>query len=204
MSVACDSRLTSYFHSINDYLPKPIYSINQRLYFILPSTPLCVISPTPWDGVLLEKANSSSARQEIPRIHKSPPPVLILCQVNPLQAPHLISWRSILISSSHLRLGFPSGLFPSDLPTKPCVCPSLLPHACDTHRLSRSFLFDHSNNVWWGEQIMKLFILQSPRLPCNFIPVRPKYLPQYHILKHPQPMFVSFNDTINCWDYKAW
>jgi hypothetical protein len=30
--------------------------------------------------------------------------------------PHPTSWRSILILSSHLQLGLPSGLFPSGLP----------------------------------------------------------------------------------------
>ena len=214
MSVACDSRLTSYSHSLNDYLPDTIYSIKQRLYFIRPSPPLCVISPTPWNGALLEKANSSSARQEILRIlwnpkvhcriHKSPPPVLILSQVNPLHAPHLISWRSILISSSHLGLGLPSGLFPSGLPHQ-TMCLSLSSATCVPHAPPIPFfLFDHPNNVLWGDQIMKLLILQSLRLPWNLVPVRPKYLPQHPILEHPQPMFVSFNNTINCWDYNAW
>jgi hypothetical protein len=42
------------------------------------------------------------------RIHKSPPLIPILSQ---------ISLRSIPILSTHLRLGLPSGLFPSDFPT---------------------------------------------------------------------------------------
>jgi len=115
------------------------------------------------------------------------PPVLILSQVYPLHLSHLISCRSIPISTSHLCLGLPSGLFPSGLPTKPCVCRSLLPHACHMLRRSHSFLFNHSN-VWWGEQIMNILILQSPRLPCNLVPVRPKYLSQHPTLKYPQPM----------------
>ena len=43
--------------------------------------------------------------------------------------PHPTSWRSILILSSHLRLGFPCGLFPSGFPTKPCINLSSPPYA---------------------------------------------------------------------------
>jgi len=78
------------------------------------------------------EANRSSASQEIARIlwnpkkfhyrvYKSPPPVLILSQFIPVHAPHSTSWISILILSSHLYLGLPSGLFPSGFPTKPCI-----------------------------------------------------------------------------------
>ena len=56
------------------------------------------------------EANQFSASQEIPCIlwnskvhyciHKSLPPVPILSQIDPVHAPHLTSWRSILILSS--------------------------------------------------------------------------------------------------------
>ena len=69
------------------------------------------------------EANWFAASEEIPRIlsnpkvhyrtHKRPPPVPILGQPNPTY------WRSVLILSTHLRLGLPSGLFPSGFPTKP-------------------------------------------------------------------------------------
>ena len=36
-------------------------------------------------------------------------------------SPHLTSWRSTLILSSHLHLGFPSGLLPSGFPTKTLI-----------------------------------------------------------------------------------
>jgi hypothetical protein len=47
-----------------------------------------------------------------------PPPVPILSYIVPVHIPHPTSWRSILILSSHLRLGLPNGLFPSGFPTK--------------------------------------------------------------------------------------
>ena len=78
-------------------------------------------------------ANWFVASQEIPRIsrntkvhyrtHKRPPPVSILGQ--PIQSiyPYPISWRTVLILSNHLRLGLPSGLFPSGFPTKTLYTP---------------------------------------------------------------------------------
>jgi len=70
------------------------------------------------------KANRFSASQEIPRTlwnpkvhrrsHKCPPPVPILSQLDLVHTPpHPPYWRFILILSSHLRLGLPSGLFTS-------------------------------------------------------------------------------------------
>ena len=78
------------------------------------------------------EANWFAANQEIPRIsrnpkvhyhiHKRPPPVSILGQPNPVHIPtsHL---PEILILSTHLRLGLPSGLFPSGFPTKTLYTP---------------------------------------------------------------------------------
>ena len=45
---------------------------------------------------------------------------LSLSWARPIQStyPHPTSWRSILILSTHLRLGLPGGLFPSGFPTK--------------------------------------------------------------------------------------
>jgi len=56
---------------------------------------------------------------------------LSLSWASPIQSiyPHPTSWRSILIFSSHLRLGLPSHLFPSGFSIKTLYTPSSHPYA---------------------------------------------------------------------------
>jgi len=113
-------------------------------------------------------------------------PCLELDQSGPCHT--LNSWRSILIFSSHLHLGLPSGLFPLGFPTKILYVP-LPPHTyymlCPSHYSG----FDHLKNIWCGVQIIQLLIMQSSPLSCYVIPLRSIYLPQCPVLKHPQPTF---------------
>ena len=77
---------------------------------------------------LLEKLTGSAASQEIPRIFGTQKFLTVLTSArhlslswaNSIQSPQPppTSWRSILILSSHLRLGLPSGLFPSSFPAR--------------------------------------------------------------------------------------
>jgi len=55
---------------------------------------------------------------------------LSLSWASPIQSiyPHHTSWRSILILSTHLRLGLPSSILPSGFPGKTLYTPILITH----------------------------------------------------------------------------
>jgi len=89
---------------------------------------------------------------------------------------HFISPRSILILSSHLCPGPPSGLRPSGFPTKCCIHFSSTTNA--TWPAYHSFL-DLITLITFGEAY-NLWSSSSLRL---------KYSPQYPVLRHPQTMF---------------
>jgi hypothetical protein len=104
------------------------------------------------------EANPFAVIQEIPRIlwnpkvhyyiHKCPPPLSTLIQLNPVQPPHPTSWRPILILSLHLRLGLPSGLFPSGFLNKTLYMP--VPSQSALHAPPISFFsIYHQQNVGW-------------------------------------------------------
>ena len=83
---------------------------------------------TPWCRVLLEKLTCLQLVKIFPAFHGTRRFITALTRVrhlslswaSPIQSTytHPTSWRSILLLSTHLRLGFPSGLFPSGFPTK--------------------------------------------------------------------------------------
>ena len=78
---------------------------------------------TPWSTVLLEKLTGSQSVKKFPTFYGARRFITTFTSIHQLSLswassiqsipPHPTSWRSILILSSYLRLGLPSGLFSS-------------------------------------------------------------------------------------------
>ena len=107
---------------------------------------------TPWCRALLEKLTGLQLVKKFPAFHRTRRFItalksirhLSLSWTSPIQSiyPHPTSWRSILILSTHLRLGLPSGVFPSSFPTKTLYIPLSSPirATCPTHLILLDFI----------------------------------------------------------------
>jgi len=131
-----------------------------RTYF-LPS--LLTYLLTPWCRFLLEKLTGLQLVKKFPAFRGTRRFITALTNLrhpslswaSPIQSiyPHRTSWRSILILSTHLRLGLPIGLFPSGFPTKTLYTP-LLTHTRHMPSPSHSSPFYHPHNTGWEVQII--------------------------------------------------
>ena len=116
---------------------KKFYHHNYLLTYLL----------TPWCRVPLEKLTGMQLVKKSPAFHGTPRFITALTSVrhlslswaSPIQSiyPHRTSWRSILILSTHLRLGLPSSLLLSGFLTKILYTPS--PHPYVPHAQPISF-----------------------------------------------------------------
>ena len=105
----------------------------------------CAVTLTPTCRVLLEKLTGLQLVKKFPAFHGTRRFITALTSIrqlslswaSPIQSiyPHPTSWRSIIILSTHLHLGLPSGLFPSGFPTKTLYTPSPHPYMalCPAH-----------------------------------------------------------------------
>ena len=140
-------------------------------------TPCCFILFTPWSRVL-EKVTDYQVVKKFRAFYGNRRFItaftsarhLSLSWTRSIQSitSRLTSWISVLLLSSHLRLGLPSGRFPHQTP----VYASPLPHTRYMPRPYNSSRFYHPNNIGWGVQIIQLLIMQFPPLPCYLVPRR--------------------------------
>jgi hypothetical protein len=96
---------------------------------------------TPYSTVLLQKLTGLQLAKKFPAFYGTRKFITAFTSVRHLSLswassvqfipPRPTSWRSILILSSHLRLGLPSDLFPSGYPTKTLYTP--LPSPSELH-----------------------------------------------------------------------
>jgi len=119
---------------------------------------------TPWFRFLLEKLTGLQLVEKFPAFHETRKFItalmsfrhLSLSWANPIESlyPHPTSRISVLILSTHLRLGLPSGLLPSGFPTKTLTTPS--PHPCGLHAQSISTFSILSPEKYWVRFISHL------------------------------------------------
>ena len=119
---------------------------------------------TPWCRVLLEKLTGLQLVKKFPEFHGTRRFITVLTNVrhlslswaSPIQStyPHPTSWISILILSTQLCLGLPSGLFPSGFPTKTLHDPLSSPirATCPAHLI----LLDFISRTILGEEYRSL------------------------------------------------
>ena len=92
------------------------------------------------------------------RIHKCPPPVPILNQIDPVYTPtsHCPKFH---YNPPIYAWAFQAASFPSGFHIQNPVCTSTLRNMCYMHRQSHSYRFYYPNNIGWGVQIIKLLIM---------------------------------------------
>ena len=134
-------KILKYAFTIHYWLPTFAGRYSKSIFFFL-----SVHGLTAWCRVLLEKLTGLQLVKKFPAFHGTRRFITALTSVRHLSlswtstiqsiSTHTTSWRSILILSTHLCLGLPSGFFTSDFPTKTLYTPLLPPYALHAQPIS--------------------------------------------------------------------
>ena len=130
---------------LNTFMLYIIYLLTYLLTYSL--TYLLTYLLIPSSRILLEKLNGFQQVKKFPAFTHARHLSLSWDRSIQSMPSHPISWAAILILSSHLRLGLPSGSFPQVSPPKPSICLSSPPYAL--HALPISFLSSFSPEQYW-------------------------------------------------------
>ena len=135
--------------TVFQHCPTSYLLVHIQLYLLTYLLPYLL---TPWCRVFLEKLTGLQLVKKFPAFHGTrrfstaltSVRQLSLSWASPIQSiyPHPPSWGSILILSTHLRLGLPSGLLPSGFSTK-----TLYTNKRHMPSPSHSSRFYHPHNV---------------------------------------------------------
>ena len=153
---------------------------------------------TPWCRDLLENLTGLQLVKKFPAFHGTRRFITALTSVrhfslswaSPIQSiyPHPTSWRSILILSTHLRLGLTSGLFPAGFPTKNLytLLSSPIRATCPAHLI----LLDFITRKILGEEYNPIRCIQIKNLYGINIELEPSSLTE----SLPQSLFLWRNE----------
>ena len=130
---------------------KDLFPVSKKIFVTKTNRLILTYFLTPWSRVLHDKLTCFQLVKKLPAFYWTrrfitaftSAPHLSLSWAASIQSitPHPTSWRSILILSSHIRLGLLSGLFPSVFSTKIPAYAAVLPHTGYMPRRSSSSQF---------------------------------------------------------------